>query len=146
MKTYAQKASEVQRDWLIVDATDQTLGRLATQIATLLRGKHKPTFSPYLDGGDFVIVVNAEKIKVTGRKADQKVYYHHSNYPGGLKETPYRRMLAKHPDRIIRFAVKGMLPKTRLGRQQIVKLKVYAGPTHPHKAQQPKVYEPRPRG
>ncbi|HEU4326401.1 MAG TPA: 50S ribosomal protein L13 [Roseiflexaceae bacterium] len=146
MKTYAQKASEVQRDWLIVDATDQTLGRLATQIATLLRGKHKPTFSPYLDGGDFVVVVNAEKIKVTGRKADQKIYYHHSNYPGGLKETPYRRMLAKHPDRIIRFAVKGMLPKTRLGRQQIIKLKVYAGPNHPHKAQQPKVYEPRPRG
>lgn len=146
MKTYAQKASEVQRDWLIVDATDQTLGRLATQIATLLRGKHKPTFSPYLDGGDFVVVVNAEKVKVTGRKAEQKVYYRHSNYPGGLKMTPYRRMLEKHPDRIIRFAVKGMLPKTRLGRQQIVKLKVYAGPNHPHKAQQPKVYQPRPRG
>jgi large subunit ribosomal protein L13 len=146
MKTYAQKASEVQRDWLIVDAAGQTLGRLATQIATLLRGKHKPTFSPYLDGGDFVIVVNAEKIRVTGRKADQKVYYRHSNYPGGLKETPYRRMLAQHPERILRFAVKGMLPKTRLGRQQIVKLKVYAGTSHPHKAQQPKVYVPRPNG
>lgn len=146
MKTYAQKASEVQRDWLIVDAAGQTLGRLATQIATLLRGKHKPTFSPYLDGGDFVIVVNAEKIRVTGRKADQKVYYRHSNYPGGLKETPYRRMLAQHPERILRFAVKGMLPKTRLGRQQIIKLKVYAGTTHPHKAQQPKVYVPRPNG
>ena len=146
MKTYSQKASEVQRDWYVVDATDQTLGRLATQIATLLRGKHKPTFSPNLDGGDFVIVVNAEKVHLTGRKEDQKMYYRHSGYPGGLKETPYRRMLANHPDRILRFAVKGMLPKTRLGRQQILKLKIYAGPTHPHAAQQPKAYQLRPRG
>jgi len=146
MKTYSQKASEVQRDWYVVDATDQTLGRLATQIATLLRGKHKPTFSPNLDGGDFVIIVNAEKVHVTGRKETQKMYYRHSGYPGGLKTIPYQRMMATHPDRILRFAVKGMLPKTRLGRQQIVKLKIYSGPAHPHAAQQPKVYEPRPRG
>lgn len=146
MKTYSQKASEIQRDWFVVDATDQTLGRLATQIATLLRGKHKPTFSPNIDGGDFVVVINAEKVRVTGRKETQKMYYRHSGYPGGFKAVPYRRMMATHPDRILRFAVKGMLPKTRLGRQQIVKLKIYAGPTHPHAAQQPKVYEPRPRG
>jgi len=146
MKTYSQKISEVQRDWFVVDATDQTLGRLATQIAILLRGKHKPTFSPNLDGGDFVVVVNAEKVHVTGRKEDQKTYYRHSGYPGGLKTIPYKRMMASHPDRILRFAVKGMLPKTRLGRQQIVKLKIYAGPTHPHAAQQPKTYEPRPNG
>jgi large subunit ribosomal protein L13 len=146
MKTYSQKASEVQRDWFVVDATDQTLGRLATQIATLLRGKHKPTFSPNLDGGDFVVVVNAEKVRLTGRKEDQKMYYRHSGYPGGFKAIPYRRMMNSHPDRILRFAIKGMLPKTRLGRQQILKLKIYAGPTHPHAAQLPKVYQPRPRG
>jgi large subunit ribosomal protein L13 len=146
MKTYSQKASEVQRDWYIVDATEQTLGRLATQIAVLLRGKHKPTFSPNLDGGDFVVVVNAEKIRVTGRKEDQKMYYRHSGYPGGFKAVPYRRMMATHPDRILRFAVKGMLPKTRLGRQQITKLKIYAGPAHPHAAQQPKAYQVRPQG
>lgn len=146
MKTYSQKASEVQRDWFVVDATGQTLGRLATQIATLLRGKHKPTFSPNIDGGDFVVVVNAEKVRLTGRKESQKMYYRHSGYPGGFKAVPYRRMMATHPERILRFAVKGMLPKTRLGRQQIVKLKIYAGPTHPHAAQQPQTYEPRPRG
>lgn len=146
MKTYSQKASEVQRDWFVVDATGQTLGRLATQIATLLRGKHKPTFSPNIDGGDFVVVVNAEKVRLTGRKESQKMYYRHSGYPGGFKAVPYRRMMASHPERILRFAVKGMLPKTRLGRQQIVKLKIYAGPTHPHAAQQPQMYEPRPRG
>jgi len=146
MKTYSQKASEVQRDWYVVDATDQTLGRLSTQIATLLRGKHKPTFSPNLDGGDFVVVVNAEKVQLLGRKPEQKMYYRHSGYPGGLKEIPYKRMLAGHPDRILRFAIKGMLPKTRLGRQQLLKLKIYAGPTHPHAAQQPKVFTPRPNG
>ena len=146
MKTYSQKASEVQREWYLVDATEQTLGRLATQIATLLRGKHKPTFSPNLDGGYFVVVVNAEKVRLTGRKPEQKMYYRHSNYPGGLKQTPYKRMLAQHPERILRFAVKGMLPKNRLGRQQITKLKIYAGAAHPHAAQQPKVYTPRPRG
>lgn len=146
MKTYSQKASEVQRDWYVIDATGQTLGRLSTQIATLLRGKHKPTFSPNLDGGDFVIVVNAEKVHLTGNKTEQKVYYRHSGFPGGIKRIPFKQMLAKRPENIIRLAVKGMLPKTRLGRQQLVKLKIYAGPTHPHAAQQPKVYEPRPRG
>jgi large subunit ribosomal protein L13 len=146
MKTYSQRASEVQREWLVIDASAQTLGRLATQIAVLLRGKHKPTFSPNLDGGDFVVVVNAEQVRLTGRKPDQKMYYRHSSYPGGFKAVPYRRMLALHPERILRFAVKGMLPKTRLGRQQLAKLKVYAGPRHPHAAQQPKTYEPRKNG
>ena len=146
MKSYTQKQSEVQRDWYIVDAEDQVLGRLSTQIATLLRGKHKPTFTPHIDGGDFVVVVNAEKIRVTGRKAGQKMYYRHSGYPGGFKKITYQRMMASHPDRIIRFAVKGMIPKTRLGRQLMGKLKVYAGPTHPHAAQLPKVYTPRVRG
>ena len=146
MKTYSQKASEVQRDWYVVDAADQTLGRLATQIAVLLRGKHKPTFSPNLDGGDFVVVVNVEKIHLTGRKVEQKTYYRHSGYPGGFKAIPYARMLAQHPERILRFAVKGMLPKTRLGRQQLMKLKIYSGPTHPHAAQQPRPYAVRPRG
>jgi large subunit ribosomal protein L13 len=146
MKTYSQKASEVQRSWHVVDAADQTLGRLATQIAVLLRGKHKPTFSPNLDGGDFVVVVNAEKVKLLGRKPDQKMYYRHSGYPGGFKAIPFKRMIAAHPDRILRFAVKGMLPKTRLGRQQLTKLKIYAGANHPHAAQQPKVYTVRPNG
>jgi large subunit ribosomal protein L13 len=146
MKTYSQKESEVQRDWYVVDATNQVLGRLATQIATLLRGKHKPTFTPHIDGGDFVVVVNAEKVRVTGRKDQQKMYYRHSGYPGGFKQITYRRMLSSHPDRIIRFAVKGMIPKTRLGRRLMTKLKVYAGPTHPHAAQQPKVYTPRAQG
>lgn len=146
MKTYMQKTAEVQRDWYVVDATDQTLGRLSTQIAILLRGKHKPTFTPHIDGGDFVVVVNAEKVRVTGRKAQQKMYYRHSGYPGGFKQIPYARMLANHPDRIIRFAVKGMIPKTRLGRQVMNKLKVYAGPTHPHAAQLPRVYSPRAQG
>jgi large subunit ribosomal protein L13 len=146
MKTYSQKASEVQRDWYLIDAADQTLGRLATQIAVLLRGKHKPTFSPNLDGGDFVVVVNAEQVRLQGRKPEQKVYYRHSGYPGGLKTIPFKRMLANHPDRILRLAVKGMLPKTRLGRQQLTKLRIYAGPKHPHVAQLPKEYTPRPRG
>ena len=140
MKTYSQKASEVQRDWYVVDATDQTLGRLATQIATLLRGKHKPTFSPNLDGGDFVVVVNAEKVHVTGRKEDQKTYHRHSGYPGGLRSRPLREQLERRPTEVIRKAVKGMLPRNRLGRAQIGKLKVYAGPEHPHAAQQPKPY------
>ncbi len=146
MKTYSQKASEVQRDWYVIDAADQVLGRLATQIATLLRGKHKPTFTPSIDGGDFVVVVNAEKIRITGRKAFQKTYIRHSGYPGGLKVTPYKVMLAKHPERILRFAVKGMLPKNRIGRRLLTKLRIYAGPHHPHTAQQPKIYHPQPRG
>jgi large subunit ribosomal protein L13 len=132
------KAKDVQRDWLIVDAADQNLGRLATRIATLLRGKHKPTFTPGLDTGDFVIVVNAEKVTVTGGKMVEKEYYDYSGYPGGLRITPLKDQLAKHPERVITHAVKGMLPHNRLGRQLIKKLKVYAGPEHPHKAQQPK--------
>lgn len=140
MKTYHQKASEIQRNWLIVDADDQVLGRLATQLATLIRGKHKPTYTPSMDGGDFVVVVNAEKIRVTGDKANQKIYYRHSNYPGGLKKTPYKIMLQKHPERIIRMAVKGMLPRNRLSRHMLLKLKVYAGPSHPHTAQSPQPY------
>jgi len=146
MKTYSQKASEVQRDWYVIDASNQVLGRLATQIATLLRGKHKPTYTPSMDGGDFVIVVNAEKIRVTGSKEHQKVYYRYTGYPGGLRETSYKEMLQKHPDRIIRLAVKGMLPKNRMGRKLLGKLRIYAGPDHPHAAQQPRVYTPRPRG
>ncbi len=145
MKTYSQKASEVSRDWYVVDADGQTVGRLSTQIATLLRGKHKPTFSPNIDGGDFVVIINAEKIQLLGKKQDQKMYYRHSNYPGGLKSVSYRRMLATHPDRILRYAVKGMLPKTRLGRRQLVKLRIYAGATHPHLAQQPTVFVPQAR-
>jgi large subunit ribosomal protein L13 len=140
MKTYHQKASEIQRNWLIVDADNQVLGRLATQLATLIRGKHKPTYTPSMDGGDFVVVVNAEKIRVTGDKANQKIYYRHSNYPGGLKKTPYKIMLQKHPERIIRMAVKGMLPRNRLSRHMLLKLKVYAGPNHPHTAQSPLPY------
>jgi large subunit ribosomal protein L13 len=143
VKTYHQKASEVQRDWLLVDANGQVVGRLATQLATLLRGKHKPTYTPSIDGGDFVVVINAEKIKIMGRKDEQKVYYHHTGYPGGIKATPYKMLLAKHPDRILRSAVKGMLPKTRMGRHLLSKLRIYAGPNHPHAAQQPKVYTPR---
>lgn len=146
MRTYSQKASEVQRDWHVIDATDMVLGRLATQIATLLRGKHKPTYTPSLDGGDFVVVVNVEKIRVTGRKAEQKVYYRHTGYPGGIRGTPYKMMLERHPDRILRLAVKRMLPKGRLGRAQLLKLRLYRGPNHPHAGQHPKVYEPRPRG
>lgn len=142
MKTYHQKASEIQRDWLVVDATNEALGRLATQIATLLRGKHKPTYTPSVDGGDFVIVVNVEKLRIMGKKADQKVYYHHTGYPGGIKATSYRMMHAKHPDRILRIAVKGMLPKNRIGRRLIGKLKIYAGPGHPHAAQQPRSWTP----
>ncbi|MBO9313498.1 MAG: 50S ribosomal protein L13 [Chloroflexus sp.] len=143
MKTYHQKPSEVQRDWYVIDASGKVLGRLATQISTLLRGKHKPTFTPSVDGGDFVIVVNAEKIVLTGRKPDQKIYYRHTGYPGGLKATPYKMMLAKHPDRILRLAVKRMLPKNRMGRRLLSKLRIYAGPNHPHAAQQPKPYIPR---
>ncbi len=143
MKTYSQKASEVQRDWYVIDATDHVLGRLATQIATLLRGKHKPTFTPSMDGGDFVVVTNVEKIRLTGRKPEQKVYYRHTGYPGGLKTIPYKMMHAKHPDRVLRLAVKGMLPKNRLGRQLLTKLRIYSGPHHPHLAQQPKPYEPQ---
>lgn len=136
--TWHPKGGEIQRDWLVVDAQGEILGRLATKLAELLRGKHKATFSPHLDGGDFVIVVNASNVELTGNKAMQKVYYRHTGYPGGIKETPFRQMLAKHPGRVIKFAVKGMLPKNRLGRRLLKKLYVYGGPSHPHAAQQPR--------
>jgi large subunit ribosomal protein L13 len=137
MKTYSAKPSEVERKWYVVDATDKTLGQLSVQIANILRGKHRPMFTPHVDTGDFVIVINAEKVRVTGKKADQMVYQRYSGYPGGLKEIPYRRMLQRHPERILEHAVKGMLPHNRLGRSVYSKLKVYAGPDHPHAAQQP---------
>jgi len=138
VKTYAVKASEIERAWFVVDAEGKTLGRLASEIAKILKGKHKPIYSPHLDVGDFVIVVNAEKIHVTGRKREQKFYYRHSGYPGGLKKISLRDQLARHPTRVLEAAVRGMLPKNRLGRRMIKKLKVYAGPEHPHQAQQPK--------
>ncbi len=141
VKTYTPKPDDIQREWFVIDAKDQTLGRLATQIATLLRGKHKPIFAPHVDVGDFVIVINAEKIRVTGNKLDQKMYYRHSQYPGGLKQRTLRELLDMFPDRVIEKAVKGMLPKNKLGRKMIKKLKVYAGETHPHQAQKPKVFE-----
>jgi large subunit ribosomal protein L13 len=141
IKTYTPRAADIQREWFVIDAKDQTLGRLATQIAVLLRGKHKPMFSPHMDVGDYVIVLNCDKIRVTGRKLDQKFYYRHSGYPGGLKSESLREMLRRHPERVIQTAVRGMLPKNRLGRKMIKKLKIYAGDTHPHQAQKPKVFE-----
>lgn len=141
MRTYTPKPGDVQRDWYIVDATDVVLGRLASQIATLLRGKHKATFAPHVDGGDFVIVINADKVALSGNKREQKMAYNHSGFPGGLRATSYADLLDKHPERAVEKAVKGMLPKTSLGRAQFGKLKVYAGATHPHTAQQPKPFE-----
>lgn len=138
MKTYSPSSKEITREWVIVDAQDKILGRLASVIAQRLRGKHKPEFAPHMDAGDFVVVVNAEKVKVTGRKLDQKMYYRHSGWIGGLKETVLRDMMAKKPDQVLIKAVKGMLPKNRLGRQMLKKLKVYSGTEHPHAAQQPK--------
>jgi large subunit ribosomal protein L13 len=139
--TYSPKRSEIQRNWWVVDAEGATLGRLATEIARVLRGKHKPTFTPHIDTGDFVIVVNAEKVEVSPGKETGKLYHRHSGYPGGLKSTSLAETRRTHPDRIVRQAVKGMLPKGRLGRAQLGKLKVYAGPTHPHAAQQPQVLD-----
>ena len=141
MKTYVANAQNRERNWLVVDATGQTLGRLATQIATALRGKRKPQYTPHVDTGDFVVVVNAEKIAVTGKKLEQKRYYRHSGYPGGIKERTLEEMLRRRPEEVIRLAVKGMLPRTRLGRKQLTKLKVYAGPEHPHVAQKPQPME-----
>ncbi len=141
IKTYTPKPEDIQREWFVIDAKDQTLGRLATQIAQILRGKHKPIFSPHMDVGDFVIVINCEKIRVTGNKLDDKRYYRHSGYPGGIRSVTLRQQLDKFPDRVIRTAVRGMLPKNKLGRQMIKKLKVYAGENHPHQAQKPKVFE-----
>ncbi len=138
MRTYTTKPDDINREWYVVDATGLTLGRLASQIASVLRGKHKPIFSPHMDCGDFVIVINAEKVRVTGDKLDQKMYYRHSQYPGGLKTISLRDQMKQHPDRVIRLAVRGMLPKNRLGRQMIKKLKIYREPDHPHEAQQPK--------
>ena len=142
-KTYSAKPDEIVHRWWVVDATDQTLGRLATQIAVILRGKNKPMFTPHLDCGDYVIVVNAEKIRVTGNKLVEKMYYRHSGYPGGLTETPLKELLRKHPERVIETAVRRMLPKNLLSQKVIQKLKVYAGPEHPHKAQNPEVLTPR---
>jgi large subunit ribosomal protein L13 len=137
-KTYYPKADEITREWYIADANGQNLGRFASRIANVLMGKHRPTFTPGVDSGDYVVVVNCEHIVVTGNKLEEKMYYHHSGYPGGLKETNLRNMLAKHPERVIRLAVKGMLPKNTHGRNLLKKLKVFAGPDHNHQAQNPK--------
>ena len=141
MRTFTPKASDVTRQWHVIDATDVVLGRLASQIAVLLRGKHKPIFAPHVDTGDFVIVINADKVALTGKKREQKFAYRHSGYPGGLTAKPYRELLAERPDRAIEKAVRGMLPHTTLGRQMLKKLKVYAGPNHPHQAQAPVPFE-----
>ena len=141
MRTYTPKPGDVQRDWYVIDATDVVLGRLATHVATLLRGKHKPTFAPHVDGGDFVIVINAGKVALSGNKREQKMAYNHSGYPGGLRAVAYGDLLDKHPERAVEKAVRGMLPKTTLGRAQFGKLKVYAGAEHPHAAQQPQAVE-----
>ena len=141
MKTYSAKPGEIQRDWYVVDAAGKTLGRLATQIAVTLRGKNKPQYTPHVDTGDFVVVVNADKIQVTGNKLDQKRYYRHSGYPGGLRSRTLREQLDRRPEEVLRMAVRGMLPKNRLARKQLLKLKIYAGETHPHEAQAPKPLE-----
>jgi large subunit ribosomal protein L13 len=150
MKTYVPKGGEVQRQWYVVDAAGQTLGRLASDIARVLHGKHKPTFTPNDDVGDFVIVVNAEKITVSGNKMSDKMYYRHSGYPGGLRSFTLAQMLQRHPERVLEAAVRGMLPRTKLGRAMLGKLKVYAGPSHPHEAQQPTdlahIYRGQPSG
>jgi large subunit ribosomal protein L13 len=140
VRTYSPKASELSHEWFVVDATDVVLGRLASQVATLLRGKHKPTFAAHMDNGDFVIVVNADKVALTGSKLSQKMAYRHSGYPGGLTATSYAELLEKNPVRAIEKAIRGMLPKNSLGEQQLKKLKVYAGSEHPHAAQQPKTF------
>lgn len=141
MKTQSIRSQDVRHDWLVVDAADRTLGRLATGIAHRLRGKHKVEFTPHVDTGDYIIVVNAEKVRVTGRKTTDKIYYRHSGYPGGIKGTSFERLRDTHPERIIETAVRGMLPRTPLGRAMFRKLKVYAGPDHPHAAQQPQSLE-----
>ncbi len=138
MKTYQQKPAEVRREWFLVDAQGKILGRLASRIAAILRGKHKPTFTPHVDGGDFVVVVNAEKVRLSGRKLHQKVYYWHSGYPGGIKSATAAQMLELKPEWVVKKAVQRMLPKNPLGRKMLRKLKVYRGPEHPHAAQQPK--------
>jgi large subunit ribosomal protein L13 len=137
MKTYVAKPSTIERKWYVVDARDQRLGRLATRIADTLRGKHKPTYTPTIDTGDFVVVINAERIAVTGRKMEKKIYYRHTGYPGGLKQRTLGEMMDKKPEEVIRLAVKGMMPKNRLGRAQLKKLKIFTGPEHGHEAQKP---------
>jgi large subunit ribosomal protein L13 len=139
-KTYIPKSTEISQDWILVDANDQNLGRLATQVAQLLLGKHKPNFTPGMDTGDYVVVVNCERVRVTGTKMEEKFYYHHSQYPSGIKAVSLRQQLQRHPERVIKSAVWGMLPHTKFGRQLIKKLKLYPGPDHPHSAQQPKHY------
>ena len=141
MRTYTPKPGEIARNWHVIDAEDVILGRLAVAAATLLRGKHKATFAPHVDGGDFVIVINADKVALTGQKREKKIAYRHSGYPGGLRSTPYSELLEKFPERAVEKAVRGMLPKNSLGRTQLKKLKVYAGGEHPHQAQQPTVFE-----
>lgn len=141
MRTYSPKAGEITRAWHVIDATDVVLGRLASQVAILLRGKHKPTYAPHLDTGDFVIIINADKVALTGSKLANKLSYTHSGYPGGLRTMGYEEMLAKHPTRAVEKAIRGMVPKNSLGRQQLSKLKVYAGQSHPHAAQQPVPFE-----
>ena len=141
MKTTMAKANEVDRKWYVIDAEDKVLGRLATEVATLLRGKHKPIYTPHVDTGDYVIVINADKVKLTGTKWDNKIHASHTGYPGGRREVVYKEIREKHPERVVEYAVKGMLPKSRLGRSMFGKLKVYAGPDHPHAAQKPEVYE-----
>ncbi len=140
-KTFIAKKEDVQRDWYVIDATDKVLGRMASRIAMILQGKTKPIYTPHVDTGDFVVVTNAEKIKLTGNKMKEKVYYTHSGYPGGFKEIPIKKWMEKHPDRIVNMAVKRMLPKTKLGSAMLKKLKVYAGSDHSHEAQQPKTLE-----
>lgn len=141
MKSFIAKPHEVERKWYVVDAEGKTLGRVASQVATVLRGKNKPTFTPHIDCGDYVIVINAEKVEVTGKKRKEKVYKHHTGYPGGLRETTFDKLIEKKPEEIIRHAVKGMMPKGKLGRQMYKKLKVYAGPEHGHAAQKPEKLE-----
>ena len=141
MRTFTPKPGDITRTWHIIDATDVVLGRLAVQTATLLRGKHKPTFAPHVDGGDFVIIINADKVALTGAKLEQKRAYRHSGFPGGLRSRTYVEMLEKYPEKAVEKAVRGMLPRTTLGRAQLTKLKVYAGAEHPHAAQQPKPFE-----
>jgi large subunit ribosomal protein L13 len=140
-KTYYPKAGEISQEWVVIDANDQNLGRLAARVAGLLLGKHKPNFTPGVDTGDFVVIVNAERVTVTGNKLEDKIYYRHSNYPGGLKAISLRQQLQKHPDRVLRSAVWGMLPHNKYGRQVIKKLKIYAGPDHPHQAQNPRLLD-----
>jgi large subunit ribosomal protein L13 len=141
MRTYTPRPGDITREWHVIDATDVVLGRLATQAATLLRGKHKPTFAPHIDTGDFVIIINADKVALTGAKAQKKLAYRHSGFPGGLKSQTYAELLAKSPEKAVEKAIRGMLPKNTIGRQQLTKLKVYAGAEHPHAAQQPKPFE-----